>query len=78
MKILQSSFYNPFENQGGGIEQVICNLVKNLSRLGNDGDITCIGIKDDIFKTKYRKLFEFGVPEFKSKSEIEYYKAYLA
>ena len=78
MKILQASFYNPFENRGGGVEQVICNLVKNLSRLGNDGDITCIGIKDDIFKTKYRKLFEFGVPEFKSKSEIEYYKAYLA
>jgi len=77
MKILQTSFYNPFENRCGGVEQVIYNLAKNLSKLGNDVDITCFGIKDDIVKTKYGKLFGFGVPEFKSKSKIEYYKAYL-
>ena len=64
-KILQTSFYNPFENRGGGVEQVIYNLAKNLSKLGNDVDITCIGSKDNMVETKYGKLFEFGVPEFK-------------
>ena len=77
MKILQTSFYNPFENRGGGVEQVVYNLAKNLSKLGNDVDITCVGIKDDIVKTKYGKLFEFGVPEFKilSKFNIFFMKA---
>jgi len=28
-------------------------------------DITCIGSKDDMVETKYGKLFELGVPEFK-------------
>jgi glycosyltransferase involved in cell wall biosynthesis len=65
MKILQTSFYNPLREEGGGVEQVIYNLTKNLSQFGHKVDITCIGNEDTVINTKYGKLITFRVPEFK-------------
>ncbi len=65
MKILQTSFYNPFLNEGGGIEQVIYQFAKNLNKIGHKVDIICMGDQDKVIKTKFGKLFVFKVPRFK-------------
>ena len=59
MKILQTSFYNPFENRGVGGRASNIQPCKNLFKLGNDVNITCVGSKDNMVKTRYGKLFEF-------------------
>ena len=65
MRILQTSFHNPLSNEGGGVEQVIYNLAKNLNNKGHEVDITCLGDSDSIIKTRFGSLYKFKVPEFK-------------
>ena len=65
MRILQTSFYNPFLNEGGGVEQVIYNLSKGLCIKGHKVDITCVGNKNEVIKTKFGNLYIFKVSEFK-------------
>ena len=66
MRILQTSFYNPVLKEGGGVEQVIYNLAKNLHDMEHEVDITCVSDKESTIKTKFGNLFTFKVPEFKS------------
>ena len=65
MKILQTSFHNPLSNEGGGVEQVIYNLAKNLNNKGHEVEITCLGNSDGIIKTRFGSLYKFKVPEYK-------------
>ncbi len=65
MRILQTSFYNPFLNDGGGVEQVIYDIAKNLHNVGHEVDVTCVSNKDSAIKTKFGNLYTFKVPEFK-------------
>lgn len=62
--ILHTSFYKPFSEEAGGVEQMIYYLSKNLSIRNYNVDITCMGNYDKVENTQYGRIIIFHIPTF--------------
>ena len=63
MKILHVVFYNPIENNGGGIENVVSKLATNQLRRGDSVTIICQSDKSEVLYTsRLGKIIKIGLP----------------